>query len=347
MRAAIAQTVEAGELSEIVSGETTGWEWAAAAVALAGGVVLGMLVRRLLVKTTSRTGEETDATRLVARATQWLFFVVGIVVALWVLDVRMTPLLGALGIGGIALALALQPTLENVFAGMVIHAQRPLRVGEEISTGEVEGRIIDITARAVVVQSFEGERVFIPNKIVVDREVVNRVRHGRRRTTVGVGLAYDTDLRLASEVLTAAAYSAEGVLDTPPPRVFAREFGESSIDFEIDIWHRPNELTKRQVRHRVILAVHEMLAAADITIAFPQRTLWWGGADQHAPDLAAMAETAGITPTPRIDDAVVDDELTAEDLADHDQAAVDESQHGESQDGELDAGTSSAPHISG
>ena len=212
----LAQSTEG--LDEVVADETTGVEWVTAALAMVIAVGAGWFVRWLL-SSRATEGDEADATHVVVRATQWLFVLVGLVVALAILDVRITPLLGVIGIGGIALVLALQPTLENVFAGMVLHAQRPLRVGEEVSTGDFSGRVIDITARALVVQSFEGERIFIPHKTVLDREVVNRVRHGRRRTTIEVGVAYDTDLRLAAEVLLAAAYSAEGVLDTPPPRV--------------------------------------------------------------------------------------------------------------------------------
>ena len=320
----LAQTpeVDTSSLENVLADETTGWEWVMAGSAIVAGIVLGLIVRKVF-KTGTRTGEEDDATLVVARAAQWFLLLCGIAAALGILDVRVTILVGALGIGGIAIVLALQPTLENLFAGLVLHTQRPFRVGEEIASDEIEGRVIDITARSVVVQSFEGERVFVPNTVVLDREVRNRVRHGRRRTTIDVGVAYSTDLRRAADVLLAAAYSVEGVLDTPPPRVFAKAFGDNAIEFELDIWHRPNELIKRQVRSQVVTAVHEMLAAADITIPFPQRTLWWGGSDEHGPDLVAMAEHASLGLGQPEDDATIDDELTAEDLVDHDPAAID------------------------
>lgn len=266
--------------------------WLIAIGLLVAGILLAAAARRAIGRLFRRSQANTDhAEILISRIVQASILLIALVYALGAVGVRISPLLGALGIGGIALALAVQPTLLNLFSGMLIHAHRPLRVGEEIMTGDVRGRVLDVTSRAVIVRTYADETVYIPNSVVVDREIVNYVRQGRRRTTLSVGVAYGTDLAKARTIIREAAAATDGVLTDPAVRVYATEFGESSIDFDVDIWHRPTEQAKRETRGRVIEAIDEALKAADITIPFPQRTLWFGdpataaGNGQHADEL--------------------------------------------------------------
>lgn len=207
------------------------------------------------------------------------FVQIGVVVlaltyALNALEVRIGPLLGALGIGGIAVALALQETLKNLFAGVILHAQRPVRLGEEVVSGETQGTVTAISSRAVTLLSNSGRTIFIPNSLVLDREIMNLVREGVRRTTLVVGVAYDSDLRIAQEVIRRAAADAEGVHPDPAVRVLCSEFADSSVNFDIDFWHGAVESARRETGSNVVIAVHAALGDAGITIPFPQRTVW-------------------------------------------------------------------------
>lgn len=252
-------------------------DWIVAAVILFFGIALSMIVRRMILALLRRgTTLETMSERLVGRAAQIVIIAVALSYALTVLDVRIGPLIGALGIGGIALALALQETLKNLLAGVILHAQRPLRLGEEVVTGDMQGTVVDITSRAVTIRSNSGRILFVPNTLVLDREIVNLVRHGMRRSTLVVGVAYATDLPTAREVIRQAASEAEGVLPEPPVRVLASEFADSSVNFDIDFWHEPEETARRESASAVMMAVHQALSDAGITIPFPQRTLWHG-----------------------------------------------------------------------
>jgi small-conductance mechanosensitive channel len=242
-----------------------------------GGIAVAVVARRVVAKVFRRgTHGTAHAENIIGHLVQAVIILVSVAYALGVVGVRIGPLLGALGIGGLALALALQPALQNLFSGVVIHAQRPMRIGEEIVTGDVQGTVVDVTSRAVVIRQYSGEIVYIPNSTVVEREVVNLVREGSRRTTVVVGVAYDSELRTAHEVIHRAVVDAAGVLSRPVPRVLATEFADSSVNFEVDFWHRPDEGSRRATRAAVIVGIHEALAEAGITIPFPQRTLWFG-----------------------------------------------------------------------
>lgn len=251
--------------------------WLVALATLAVGILISVLAKRAIARLFRRS--QTDSAHveiLVARLVQVIIIMIALIYALGALGVRITPLLGALGIGGIALALAVQPALLNLFSGLLIHVHRPLKIGEEVMSGDIRGTVVDVTSRAVIIESYSGETAYIPNSIVVDREVVNYVRAGQRRTTLTVRVALGTDVAKARQVIEEAAMSADGVLELPAVRVFATEFTDSSVNFELDVWHDPSELALRRTRDHVIEAVSEALAAADITIPFQQRTLWFG-----------------------------------------------------------------------
>ena len=268
-------------------------DWVVAATILVCGIVLSMLVRRAVLGILRRgTTVESMSERLVGRFTQIVILILALSYALTVLDVRIGPLLGALGIGGIAVALALQETLRNLFAGVILHAQRPLRLGEEVITGDIQGTVVDITSRAVTIRSNSGRTMFIPNSLVLDREIVNLVREGVRRTTLEVSVAYGTDLDRALEVIRSATAGAEGVLGDPPVRVLGSEFADSAINFDIDFWHGPAEATRRQTASNVVVAVHQALGDAGITIPFPQRTVWPGenSATEPSPETGTEPE---------------------------------------------------------
>lgn len=263
---------------DVVESAPLGWaDWVTAASVLAAGIVISIVARRVVVGLLRRGATaESMAERLIGRVAQVTIILVALSYALSVLDVRIGPLLGALGIGGIAVALALQQTLKDLFAGAILHAQRPLRVGEEIVSGDMQGTVLNITSRAVTVRSNSGRTLFIPNALLLDREIVNLVRFGSRRSTAVVGVAYGTDLPRALEVIQVAASSGTGVLVDPPVRVLLAEFADSSVNFEVDFWHSSSETVRRETNSNVLLAIYQALDEAAIVIPFPQRTLWNG-----------------------------------------------------------------------
>lgn len=260
-------------------------QWGIAGAILVGGLLLATLLRRAIIALLRRsTFRESIADRLIGRVIYVTTVLIALIYAMGVLGVRVAPLLGALGIGGIAVALALQPTIQNLFSGAVLHAQRPFRLGDEVITADTQGRVVDITSRAVVILTNSGETVFIPNSVVLDREIVNLIRHGMRRTTISVGVAYGSDLARVRSILRTAVVGTRGVLPDPQPQVFAGEFAESSVQFDLLVWHEPSDADRRAVRDAVIENVHVALRDAGITIPFPQRTIWRGESDGGQPE---------------------------------------------------------------
>lgn len=264
------------ELSEALSDGGLGpWDWGTAGIVLLAGIVVSRLVKWGTVKMFQRRLDQALAV-LIGRLTAYAIVTVAFVYALDSLGVAIGPVLGALGIVGIALAFALRDILENFVAGILLQLQRPFTYGDQIAVNEHEGTVRDIGTRLVTVVTPAGETVKIPSATVIKADVNNYTEQGLRRTTLPVGVAYGTDLLRAQEVLAAAVTSAEGVVESPPYEVLLDGFGDSSIDFVVRFWHLPTIADYWQVKSNVAFAVDRALAEAGITIPFPQRTVWWG-----------------------------------------------------------------------
>jgi small-conductance mechanosensitive channel len=249
------------------------WDWAMAAGILIGSIVVAQLAKWLFTRLFARRVDRALAV-LIARVAGYVIVTIGLIYALDSLGVRIGPLLGALGVLGIALAFALKDILENFVAGVMLQLRRPFTYGDEIVVDEHVGSVTDIDGRLVTMTTPEGETVMIPSATVIKSDVVNYTTVGRRRTDVEVGVAYGTRLDEAQRVLADAVASVDEVLDDPAPDVLLTAFGESSIDFVVRYWHGPSIATFWRARDEVVLAIDARLAEAGITVPFPQRRLW-------------------------------------------------------------------------
>lgn len=268
------QTTDPELLQELGALTLSDWLWA-------GGLVLGSLlvatvVRRALVRALS-AAVAPFAARLIGRLVAAVVFVVGLVYALQQVGVSVTPLLGLLGLVGLAFAFAFQEILENLIAGVFMSIRRPFVEGDEITTGGLDGIVEDVRLRAVVMRTYDGERVYVPNASVWRNPLINHTTLGNRRTTIEVGVAYRTDLAVAGRVLQEALAGVEGVSAEPAPQALAHEFGDSSINFALRFWHEPSIATEWAVRDRVMKAVKSALDQAGIEIPFPQRVVGFVG----------------------------------------------------------------------
>ena len=249
------------------------WSWATAGAVLVGAVVVSRIAK-FVVRRALRRRVDTALAELIARLLGYVVVVIGLVYSLESLGVAVGPVLGALGIVGIALAFAFQDILENFVAGILLQLKRPFNYGDQVSINDHEGTVEGIDSRLVTIRTPDGETVMIPSATVIKADINNYTQFGRRRTTVPVGVAYGTDLDLAQRVLAQAVRDADGVMDQPDAEVLFEAFGASSIDFVVRFWHDPGIASEWQTRSNVGMSIERALAAADITIPFPQRTLW-------------------------------------------------------------------------
>ena len=253
-------------------------DWMAAAAIMVGAIVLYVVVKRVTARIVGRGDSEFAAAEVVGRLIGYVFLLAGVVWALSVLDVRIGPLLGAIGIGGLAIAFAAQSILENFFSSIVLRTRRPFRRGDQIQTGDHAGTVIEVNFRTLVLRTYDGERVLVPCTDVLSHPIVNHTANGRRRTTLTIGVGYDCDLRRAQQVVLGALGGVDGVLHHPEPDVLVEELGESSVELAIRFWHAPDIASLWRVRSDVAIVAKAALDEAGIEIPFPQRTLWFGRA---------------------------------------------------------------------
>jgi small conductance mechanosensitive channel len=261
------------ELDEAIGRGLTLRDWVTAGVTLIAFIVVGRLVRIAVERIVRRSDTEGQIARFVGRAVQNGLALIGLIYALNALEVRIGPLLGALGITGIAIAFALTAILENVFASVMLKTRRPIRVGDQITTNEHSGTVKEINFRTVVLRNYDGESVVVPSSTVISEPIVNHTKRRLRRTVLVVGVAYRTDLPQAQEVILRAVAGVEDVRDNPPPEAWVTTFNESSIDFEVRYWHAPDIATVYRVRSGVAMAIKAAFDEAGIEIPFPQRVV--------------------------------------------------------------------------
>jgi small conductance mechanosensitive channel len=254
----------------IVPHGVTAWDWIHAGIIAAVTIALCLIPRRALGRV--RKGDSDGVVvRVVERILVYIVVVVGCLYTLTALRVQIGPLLGALGIGGIALAFALQDTLQNLVAGVILQARRPFRRGDQVHIDKYEGIIEDVDLRNVSLVTFDGLNVFLPNKTVLENPIVNYTRTPTRRTQLDVGVAYGTDLSRAQQVLVEAALRTTGIEPSPAPTAWVREFGESSVNFVLLFWHAVDRTGVWQARSNVATTVQTALAEAGIAIPFPHQ----------------------------------------------------------------------------
>ncbi len=249
-----------------------------AALVLAATLVLARLVaegtRTTMVR---RTGIGASASIFVniARLT---VLVVGALVVLDSLGISIAPLLTALGVGGLAVALALQDTLANLFAGVHILASKKVQPGDFVAldTGQ-EGYIVDINWRNTTIRQLPNNHLIVPNATFAQSIVVNYYRPVQEMSVlVQVGVAYGSDLprveEVSIEVGREVMREVPGGVPMHEPMVRFHTFGDSSVNFSVIL--RAKEYTDRYlITHEFVKRLHARYAAEGIEIPFPMRTV--------------------------------------------------------------------------
>ena len=241
----------------------------------------GLGLSRLMI---GYLGGEQSKSRFVQPATRPLVsnavavvLVLGAVYAILVSwDINVTGLVASAGIVGLALSFAAQDTLANLFAGVAILIDRPYQLGDYIiiDSGE-RGRVTNIGLRSTRLLTRDDVEVTIPNSVMGSAKIVNEAGgpRDRYRLRVPVGVAYGSDIDKVMAVLLDVANTHEKVSASPDARVRFRQFGESSLDFELLCWIREPAL-RGLVLHELNCNIYKAFASEGIEIPFPQRDLY-------------------------------------------------------------------------
>ncbi len=205
-----------------------------------------------------------------------IIVIVAILLILMSFGVKITPLLAGLGIGGIAIALALKPTLENFFSAIYLSTDRPIRIGDFIELDDkVSGHVTDIGWRTTRIKTWDNNHLIIPNSKISSAVLRNyNAPRSSMLFAIPIGVSYDADLEKVEKVVIDVSKKVLKRVDGGDPEfkpvVRYTDFGDSSINFNA-ILKVKDRSAKFPVRHEFIKAIHERFKKERIEIPFPQR----------------------------------------------------------------------------
>ncbi len=164
------------------------------------------------------TGQTHKMMPIIKRTALVLIWIIGIVMALSNIGVNISALLGTLGIGGIAFALAAQDTVKNIFGAFTIFTDKPFNIGDTIRVDSFEGTVIDVGARSTKIMDYDKRIITFPNYKITDANIINISSEPRRRVVLNLGLTYDTTpekMKEALDILKAIPERVENVSSNP------------------------------------------------------------------------------------------------------------------------------------
>ena len=242
---------------------------------LAATWLLNRIIRPLAAALLSRFRFRASLVELGQKLIATTLWTIGLLAAALIVFPTLTParVLTTLGLGSIAIGFAFKDIFENFFAGVLILLREPFEIKDFIETGNIEGRVEQITIRDTHLRQTDGQRVVIPNAQLFKNPVTVRTDLAHRRVTIICGVAYGEDVDHARDVIRQAVTTLESVDNDHEVQIFAQAFGPSSIDFEVAWWTGSQPVDIRSSRDQVVAAVKRALDDAGIEIPFPYRTL--------------------------------------------------------------------------
>lgn len=242
----------------------------AAVVLLSVGWVFAGWVQRAVRSSLERVARLEPTFRApIASTARYAVLVFVVIAVLAKFGVQTTSLLAVLGAAGLAIGLALQGTLSNIAAGMMLLFLRPFRTDEYIDADGIAGTIREVGLFTTELSTYDGVYLSVPNAQLWNRPIKNFSRLPTRRLDLAVGIGYGDDIDAAMAALAEELAKDERVLSDPAPQVMVKELAESSVNVNLRCWTRAGDywnllfdLTRRS---------KQRLDAEGITIPFPQR----------------------------------------------------------------------------
>ncbi len=252
------------------------------------GIIWGSFVASRIIDVAFRLRMERSAKGAVVERTMLqnlnkvvdaLIYVLGFLLVMRALDYDVTPYIASLGIAGLAVALAIQSTLSNYFAGFYITTDRSVIVGDyiELDNG-LQGYVEKIGWRSTRVKTLSDNIIVLPNAKLAEMALTNYYHPGTETgVKVACGVGYDSDLERVEQVAIDVAKKVlqkdeRGLLE-PAPFLRFKRFGDSNIEFEVNMWVREFP-SKEAIVHEYIKALHERFKKEGIEIAYPARNIY-------------------------------------------------------------------------
>jgi len=265
VRAALASSLRIGNL-ELSLGGILGAVFILVVTTLVARIVRLVLAGEIFPRLDMRPGTKSTLVSLI----NYVIIAIGVIMAATAAGFNATQLTLVLGAMSVGIGFGLQAVVGNFVSGLILMFERPVAVGDQVEAGGFLGKITHIGIRASRVKTFDGSDVIIPNSDLVTKQVRNwTLSDGTKRINLDLAVGLDSDPRAVMEILTTAAHEHELVLAEPAPRALMLGYGDSSINFRLQVWIRVENAVA--VPSELHLTLIERLRAAGVEVPAVRR----------------------------------------------------------------------------
>jgi small-conductance mechanosensitive channel len=247
---------------------------------LAVGLPAVRIAGNMLSRITSKRFTQQSA-MLISKVVIYSGNAIVIIMVLREFGFRLTTLLGAAGIAGVAIGFAAKTSLSNLISGIFLIWEKPFQVADVLDVNGTVGTVHSIDLLSVKLRTFDNKYVRIPNETLVQTSFTNITHFPIRRFDINIGVAYKEDVERVTKILLDIADTNPHCLDEPKPVAVFKGFGESSLDFMLGAWFE--KLDFPNIRATIMADIKKRFDEEGIEIPFPHRTLYAGSVTDPLP----------------------------------------------------------------
>ncbi|MFQ5796795.1 MAG: mechanosensitive ion channel family protein, partial [Candidatus Bipolaricaulia bacterium] len=227
--------------------------------------------RALMSRVFSQSHLDEGMQYTLSRLVSYTLIAIGLIIGLQMIGFDLSALAVFGGLFGIGLGFGLQNIFSNFVSGLILLIERPIKIGDKLSLGNISGTVMEIGLRVTIINTFDNESIIVPNSELVSKQVINwSYKDPKLRVRIPIGVSYGTDVEQVQEVLLDVVMQVPDILEEPGPQVFFSDFGDSSLDFELRVWV-PSPQFRAEVANKLRFAIRRAFQQAGIEIPFPQR----------------------------------------------------------------------------
>ncbi len=232
-----------------------------------------LIARKLVQKILSRAHIDEGLQYTFQRITEYTLILIGAIIVFQFVGINLSGLAVIFGLLSVGIGFGLQNITSNFISGLILLLERPIKIGDRVRVGDIEGDVLEINIRSTTVRSLENISIIVPNSEFITSQVVN-LSHGdlRLRLDIDVGVSYDSDLDTVLRALYEVAQENPEVLGTPEPLVHLAEFADSAWSMRLRVWIS-NPKRHQGVRSDINCAIVRKFQKTGVVIAYPQRDL--------------------------------------------------------------------------